>query len=754
LVCALILVFIAGNSYFWRNDPFRQTSPPRPGNNLFGSNRWVFPEGTWLEPGERIVIACDPNLPPSDTNTGFGLSAAGGAVYLRDRPERGLAVLDAALYGAQAAGFSLARIPDGSGDWSLGLPTAGSPNVPAALGSPAQLRINEWMAEPIEGDDWIELYNAGDQPVELSGLCLSDDPADRARSPFPARSYIGPRQHWLVMADGRLGTTANHARFRLAREGGWIGLYLPTGHQVDGVVYGPQSPGVSEGRLPDGSDRLTAFPVTPSPGAPNYIPLPHVVINEVLTHTDPPLEDAIELYNPTADAVPIGGWFLSDDSLQPGKYRIPAGTVLPPRGFAVFYEYQFGDPGDPGTLQAFRLNSAHGGEVVLSEVDDAGAWTGRRARVTFGAAANGVSFGRHLTSWSEEFVAMARRSFGVDDPADLAAFRTGTGAPNPGPLVGPVILSEIHPVPAFRFDPDRPDSGQFIELLNITDHAVPLYDPDAPTNRWRLAGTIEFTFPPARVLPPRGIVLVVGFDPAVQPDELEWFRTTYGVPETVPVVGPWSGSLDPARGTVALYEPDPPQLPPQPDAGFVPYVLVEQIRYTIGPPWPLAGGSAGHSLQRVRIHGFANEPLHWIADAPTAGRPGDLDQDGDGLPDWWERQVGLDPLSAAGDQGAAGDPDGDGQSNLSEYIAGTDPHDRTDRLSITAIEPRPEGLILRFPAVAGRTYALYCSDGNPSGPWYLWQRFPTVLRTETITLVDDRPRSQSRFYRLQVTLEP
>ena len=48
-------------------------------------------------------------------------------------------------------------------------------------------------------------------------------------------------------------------------------------------------------------------------------------------------------------------------------------------------------------------------------------------------------------------------------------------------------------------------------------------------------------------------------------------------------------------------------------------------------------------------------------------QPNDWDSDNDQLPDGWEWQYGLDPLSATNDDGAIGDPDGDGFSNLQEY---------------------------------------------------------------------------------------
>ena len=53
--------------------------------------------------------------------------------------------------------------------------------------------------------------------------------------------------------------------------------------------------------------------------------------------------------------------------------------------------------------------------------------------------------------------------------------------------------------------------------------------------------------------------------------------------------------------------------------------------------------------------------------------PNNPDSDGDGLPDGWEHDNGFDPLSSSGDDGATGDPDNDGLSNIHELSHGGDP---------------------------------------------------------------------------------
>src|SRR5206468_12759415 len=152
----------------------------------------------------------------------------------------------------------------------------------------------------------------------------------------------------------------------------------PNGGVIDSITYSYPAPqvGISQGRLPDGASQIVFFPGTDSAGEGNYLALADIVINEVLTHTDPPLEDAIELYNRGSAAVNISRWWLSDSRRQLRKYQIPANTSIAAGSYAVFYEVRFND--SDFAAEPFALSST-GDEVYLSQVAGNGTLTGYRA---------------------------------------------------------------------------------------------------------------------------------------------------------------------------------------------------------------------------------------------------------------------------------------------------------------------------------------------------------------------------------------
>ncbi len=577
----------------------------------------VFSAGTMVPANGYLLIWCDGSRPqstaPASLNTGESLDGESGGAYLFNTAGQLVSVVE---YGFQVPDRPIGLV---AGQWRLLVnATPGAPNAsPQALATNLVLRINEWMANPGGGDDWFEIYNPTNLPIDLSTVALTDDPtlSGLGKHRGAPLSFIAPNGFVRCIADGNPENGRDHVSFSLDAEAELIRISSIVGTNffaVDSVTFEAQLLGVSEGRLPDGQASIVRFAGSASPGESNYR-LPSVVINEILTHSDPPLEDAIELHNPSAAAVNIGGWFLTDSQADFKKYRIPDGTSIAANGFAVFYQIQFSAANPVG----FTFDSVRGDEAWLSEADAAGNLTGYRAGARFGAATNGVSFGRIVTSMGVDYAAVASRTFGQDNPSTVTQFRSGTGLPNAAPLVGPVIISEVmyHP----------PDNGiinsddEFIELHNTTGAPFSLSHPLHATNTWRLAGGVQFTFPTSVTLPANSFLLVVPFDPA-SATALAQFRSKYGVPVAVPVYGPYRGRLDNAGESIELLKPDAPQSAGSPDFGFVPYVRVEKVDYTDAAPWPSgAVDGGGFSLQRRGAGLYGNEPLNWTAANPTPG---------------------------------------------------------------------------------------------------------------------------------------
>ncbi len=623
--------------------------------------KYVFPPGTSVPGLGRLVVWCDSDNTAPGLHSGFTLKSNGKKVSLYFPGSiPGSIPVDSIAFGIQAADLTIGRFPEGTGGWVLTHPTPSSANQTVALGSITNLSINEWMATNSvpPGNDWLELYNRSTNPVALAGLVFTTDlpPTVPTNRPIPALSFIAGLDFVQFFCIGNKAKNADELDFKLSSSNGETNtLYsqagaIPPAFVIDQIrfpgnngVPGYWIPDISYGRLPDGGTNIVRFDVPyTTPGSSNYfLFITNVIINEALSHTDPPLEDAIELYNPTAAPVDISNWWLSNTPSNLKKFRVPTNTIIAPGGYKVFYE-QIGISALPhigfntsgtGNSPDFTLNSAHGDSVQLYTGDAAGNLTGYRTSVSFGPAQHGIAFGRYVTSVGEDFTAMSSNTFGMDNPATVSQFRTGTGLLNAYPRVGPLVINEImyHP-PDIAMGLDN-TLDEYIEIYNITPSPVALYDTnglyfdssvgfyaDGRTNTWRLRGVADFDFPTNVSLGAGQSLLVVSFNPTANPPQLNSFRSKYGIPAAVPVFGPYSGSLSNDTASVNLDKPDPPQDPSHPDFRFVPYIRVDRVVYSNSFPWPTQPNGTGKALQRFVPEYYGNDSVNWGAADPTPGR--------------------------------------------------------------------------------------------------------------------------------------
>ncbi|MFQ5638142.1 MAG: CotH kinase family protein, partial [bacterium] len=146
----------------------------------------------------------------------------------------------------------------------------------AVTNNTPEIVINEFLALNQEtkfdrdGDssDWIELFNAGSESVDVQGFTLTDDPGVPGQWTLPSVT-LAPGDFLLVWASGKdLKGSELHANFKLSALGEFIGLYAPSGIALDSVHFDAQTVDVSLARIPDGSGDFRAT-AKPTPGTAN-----------------------------------------------------------------------------------------------------------------------------------------------------------------------------------------------------------------------------------------------------------------------------------------------------------------------------------------------------------------------------------------------------------------------------------------------------------------------------------------------------
>ena len=145
-------------------------------------------------------------------------------------------------------------------------------------GNRSDLVINEIMADngitvaspDGKSPDWIELFNTGNETINLTGMNLTDDLNDPTRWQFPEGTTLGPKEYLIVWADRDGGEL--YASFALNANGEEIGLFDSDGSTlIDSVVFLKQLQDVSYGRIPDGGSSWNHL-LSATPGYSNQNP--------------------------------------------------------------------------------------------------------------------------------------------------------------------------------------------------------------------------------------------------------------------------------------------------------------------------------------------------------------------------------------------------------------------------------------------------------------------------------------------------
>ena len=625
--------------------------------------KFRIPDGTQVAAGAYMIFNESDFNPNGDWNSNAGTPAStefsfsgskGDQLYLVQADASGnlLRMVDYVAFGATLSGESFGRWPDEDGPFTtMTTFTSGAANSGPRVGPIviSEFMYNAGTAVNANELEFIEIHNTGTVSETLDNwmlqagvsytfpvgttltaggylLVVGFNPADATklaafRTQYGLDSSVTPLGPW----NGSLSNSGETLLLKRSDTNGDLLTDIDTGTThyplitEDEVAYsdGGDWPSRADGGGPTLSKKVftdwgnSADSWRSSNEFKGNLldigkPQREIAITEVLSHTDYPLTDTIEVYNPGDTDIDIGGWYLSDtseDTSDPEnfrKFRIPDGTSLAAGAFLTFDETDFNPNVDPltglGTPAAnhFALSSAYNDDVALVEANTDGTLVRIVDHVSIGPSENGVAFGL----WP-------------DLEGRLYPMQSNTlGSSNSGPATGSILFSEIHYNPG---NLGNEDDLEFIELFNTHSSTVPL-------ENWKLDNGVSFSFGSGHSIAAGGTLVVVGFD-ITDTTKLTAFRTEHGIDASVTVAGPWSGTLSNAGETVQLLKPDTLEVPTDGSAPFYPMLLAERVRYDDTAPWPTEADGQGQSLERTNPYTWSDTVTNWNASS-TNPAPG------------------------------------------------------------------------------------------------------------------------------------
>ncbi|MDF7825346.1 lamin tail domain-containing protein [Pontiellaceae bacterium B12227] len=229
-----------------------------------------------------------------------------------------------------------------SSAWRASKYSGGTPGAaPEDFLQPEDLLINEALTHQDDDTpgDWVELYNASTNTIDINGWFLSDDEDDLTKVELSGLPTIGSGEYLVLTEASHFGTASLGTNaFALSELGDAVYLSsgegsVLTGYRVE-EEFGAAERDVTFGRYvkSDGTTDFTAQS-TQTPGSENAYPLiGDVVISEIMYHpADSNAFEYIEICNRTSSSVPLYHTTYTTNTWKLAgavEYTFPEGIVL------------------------------------------------------------------------------------------------------------------------------------------------------------------------------------------------------------------------------------------------------------------------------------------------------------------------------------------------------------------------------------------------------------------------------------------
>ncbi len=264
--------------------------------------------------------------------------------------------------------------------------SSGSLMVSEIVSSNKRSLVDDELGTP----DWIELYNSGDEALDISGYGISDNLKKLHKYVVPDGTVIGAGEYLVLYATSSSDDMDNGAYcmgFGLSKSGDFV--FVTDSYY--GIVAQIELPAlytdVSYAMMSDGTYGYCAVP---TPGATNTEEifstldevfaaqnLESLVISEVMPNEDKSGYKWVEFYNSGTSAIQLENYCLSDDANEPLKWQFSSGTVGAGEYVCVYLSGLATEAGD-GMHTSFKL-SKEDTTLILSDLQgnvmDRIAWT-------------------------------------------------------------------------------------------------------------------------------------------------------------------------------------------------------------------------------------------------------------------------------------------------------------------------------------------------------------------------------------------